>query len=195
MSNRTATILAIGLVASIIALPLISQATNYAGQQLRDIKSLSQADIEDLQNGRGWGLAKPAELNGLPGPVHLLEYKSELQLSESQIKAITAIYETMNNQAKQLGRQYIDQERVLEQYLIEPDISEERLHAQILSNAKLHGELRYAHLRAHLQTPAILNAAQIEKYNMLRGYGSGDPCDSPPSGHDVTMWKKHNNCS
>lgn len=195
MPNRITTLLVTGLAASIIALPQNIQATNYSGQQNRAIKSLSQSDIEDLENGRGWGLAKPAELNGLPGPVHLLEYEAQLGLSEQQVEAITDIYAMMNEQAKQLGQRYIDQERKLENLLLESDISEDQLQAQVLANAKLLGELRYTHLRAHLQTPEILNAAQIDKYNALRGYSSGSPCDNPPSGHDVAMWKKHNNCS
>jgi len=178
-----------------MAIPLIGQATNYSGQQNRDIKSLSQADIDDLENGRGWGLAKPAELNGLPGPTHLLEYKAELELSEKQIDAITNIYAIMNGQAKILGQKYIKQERKLENLLLEPGVSEEQLQAQIHVSAKLRGELRYTHLRAHLKTPNILSVAQIDKYNALRGYVSKNPCDNPPSGHDVTMWKKHNNCS
>lgn len=39
----------------------------YAGMQTREVKSLSAQDIMDLREGRGWGLALPAELNGRPG--------------------------------------------------------------------------------------------------------------------------------
>jgi len=42
----------------------------YAGQEKRQISSLSQQDVDDLLGGKGWGLAKPAELNGYPGPAH-----------------------------------------------------------------------------------------------------------------------------
>lgn len=45
----------------------------YAGQQQRSITSLSADDQLALRAGQGWGLAKPAELNGVPGPLHLLE--------------------------------------------------------------------------------------------------------------------------
>jgi hypothetical protein len=55
-------------------------------------------------------------------------------------------------------------------------------------------ELRYVHLVTHLETSSILTPQQIEKYNRLRGYGSGDPCKNIPQGHDAEMWKKHNNC-
>lgn len=45
----------------------------YSGFEAREIKSLSEQDIEELRRGGGWGLALPAELNGRPGPAHLLE--------------------------------------------------------------------------------------------------------------------------
>jgi len=38
----------------------------YAGQETREIRTLSEEDIRQLQKGEGWGLAKAAELNGLP---------------------------------------------------------------------------------------------------------------------------------
>ncbi len=47
-------------------------ASKYSGQEKRTIKSLSPDDIAELERGGGWGLAKAAELNGLPGPAHLI---------------------------------------------------------------------------------------------------------------------------
>src|SRR5210317_2643476 len=73
--------------------------SSYAGQEDREIKSLSESDIEELKNGRGWGLAKAAELNGVPGPAHLLEMKSEIALSKDQVKKIEAIYKEMKRKA------------------------------------------------------------------------------------------------
>ena len=58
-----------------------SYKSKYVGQEKREIKSLSESDIEELKNGGGWGLAKAAELNGVPGPVHLLEMKKEIGLN------------------------------------------------------------------------------------------------------------------
>src|SRR6266540_3233648 len=46
---------------------LAAQTSPYAGQQTREIKSLSAQDIDDLLNARGMALAKAAELNGYPG--------------------------------------------------------------------------------------------------------------------------------
>jgi hypothetical protein len=45
-----------------------SSPISYAGQQTRSIKAVSEEDIASLLNGKGMGMAKPAELNGYPGP-------------------------------------------------------------------------------------------------------------------------------
>ena len=57
----------------------------YAGQEAREIPTLSEEDIRQLQDGEGWGLAKAAELNGVPGPAHLLEIADQgmIELSKS----------------------------------------------------------------------------------------------------------------
>jgi dienelactone hydrolase len=47
--------------------------------QARPIKAPSDQQIADLQAGRGMGLALPAELNGYPGPSHLLELSDKLE--------------------------------------------------------------------------------------------------------------------
>ena len=59
-------------------------ASPYAGLETREIKALSPEQIEDLRAGRGMGLALAAELNGYPGPVHVIELVAPLALSEAQ---------------------------------------------------------------------------------------------------------------
>ena len=59
-------------------------ATEYKGQEDRAIKSLSFEDIESIKSGDGWGMAKPAELNGYPGPRHALDLAEELNLTTDQ---------------------------------------------------------------------------------------------------------------
>src|SRR5690349_61947 len=56
----------------------------YAGQQSRSVKALAEEDIAALQNGDGMGMAKAAELNGYPGPRHVLALVTELRLTEAQ---------------------------------------------------------------------------------------------------------------
>ena len=48
------------------------------------MKSLSDQQLSDLRAGRGMGMALPAELNGYPGPVHVLELADALGLTPEQ---------------------------------------------------------------------------------------------------------------
>ena len=75
-------ILAIGFVVFVSG-TAVAQSP-YAGMQTRTIKSLSNEQIADLKAGRGMGLALAAELNGYPGPIHLLELSEKLELSADQ---------------------------------------------------------------------------------------------------------------
>jgi Spy/CpxP family protein refolding chaperone len=166
----------------------------YAGEEARVIKSLSAKDIDDLLNGRGWGLARPAELNGVPGPAHLLEMKSEINLSAEQVSAIEVIWSEMNQNARRLGEHYVALERELNEQFATGQITSDTLKTLLLKIATVQTELRYTHLFAHLQASPILKPAQVALYNRLRGYSSDDPCLNIPEGHDPNMWKKHNNC-
>ena len=171
-----------------------SHKSKYAGEEKREIKSLSAADIEELQNGKGWGLAKAAELNGVPGPVHLLEMKEEIDLNAEQIRAIKDLYSKMKQEAVPLGLELIELERELNNHFANRTITDEILRQILQKIAQVHRQLRYVHLSTHLKTPDILQSEQIILYNKLRGYSSDDPCENVPKGHDPEMWKKHNNC-
>lgn len=171
-----------------------SHTSGYAGQESRTIKSLSEDDIEELRAGSGWGLAKAAELNGVPGPLHLLEMKDQIDLSSDQVKSIEKLFKEMNKAAVELGAELIEKERLLELRFQNdiPDATE--LELLLTDIGQTRSSLRFVHLSAHLKTPDILSANQISKYNQLRGYSSDDPCLNVPEGHDSTMWKKHNGC-
>ncbi len=171
-----------------------SHKSKYAGEEKRKIKSLSATDIVELQNGKGWGLAKAAELNGLPGPSHLLEMKEEIDLSAKQILAIEDIYSKMQQEAVPLGLELIELERELNNHFANRTITNELLLQILQKIARVHRQLRYVHLSTHLKTPDILKSKQITLYNRLRRYSSDDPCENVPKGHDPEMWKKHNNC-
>ena len=171
-----------------------SHKSKYVGEEKREIKSLSESDIEELENGKGWGFAKAAELNGVPGPIHLLEMKKEIRLSSEQIQKIEDIYQKMKKQAIPLGLELIELERRLNNHFANRTITDNLLHELLGEIVQVRKKLRYAHLSAHLKTPDILTFEQITLYNELRGYSSNDPCDNIPEGHDPEMWKKHHNC-
>ena len=192
----------VSFVILMLALVVITQAGNaqhshvspYAGQEKRAIKSLSPDDIAELRRGGGWGLAKAAELNGVPGPVHLLEMKEEIALDDGQIAAITDVYQEMKAKAIQQGEALIEFERQLEDHFQNRTITDEILRSSLDAIAQTRKELRYTHLAAHLKMPNILSPEQIEKYNALRGYSNSDSCANIPQGHDAAMWRKHHRC-
>ena len=194
---RTITVFVLMLMCSATA-PLAQHhqhASKYAGQEVREIKSLSADDMEELKRGGGWGLAKAAELNGVPGPIHLLELKSKIPLSPEQVASLTKVYEEMRQQAVKLGGELIDLERKLDQSFQKRSITDSSLHELLREISRVRMQLRYAHLAAHLKTPKILSEAQIARYNQLRGYGQKDPCASVPARHNPAMWRKHHGCN
>ncbi len=157
----------------------------YAGQDQRQIKSLSARDIDDLLNGRGWGLAKAAELNGLPGPTHVLELRAEMKLTEPQMAAIQELFDDMKKQAIPHGVRLVEQERQLDLGFAAGDMSEARLKRQLAEIAGTLAELRFVHLATHLKTVDVLTKDQILIYNKLRGYQTA-PGDRKAGGHTHT---------
>jgi len=169
---KTRSILLI-LAACAVAVPVLADAPMppYAGQQARPIKALSDEDIAALRKGEGMGFAKAAELNGYPGPAHVLTLAQELKLTEAQRQQVQAIFDRMSAAAKPLGAELIERERGLDQLFAKGDITPDRLSAETTEIAELQGRLRSVHLAAHLETRALLNPEQIALYQQLRGYG------------------------
>jgi Spy/CpxP family protein refolding chaperone len=142
----------------------------YAEETGRQIKSLSEADIDELMRGGGWGLAKPAELNGYPGPSHLLSMKDEIGLTEEQVGRVQSIFDDMQRRAIQEGQTFVAAERGLDAVFKDRSVAESQLPALIDNAEESRSRLRMIHLSAHLEVTAILTAEQIAKYNELRGY-------------------------
>ena len=178
MKPRT---LVLVLAACALAVPVLANTPSpYAGQQARSIKALSDRDIAALLKGEGMGLAKAAELNGYPGPAHVLSLATQPGLTESQLAQVTVIRDRMSAAAKPLGAQLIDRERALDQLFAKGEITPDRLAAETAAIGELQGRLRSVHLAAHLETRAALNPDQTALYQRLRGYGS--PA-TPPHHH------------
>lgn len=171
-----------------------SHQSKYAGEQERTIKNLSADDIKAIRNGEGWGLAKPAELNGYPGPLHVLQMADEIALSDTQREEVEVLYEDMRSKAILAGERYLMAETELDMAFLEGTVDAESLTELVDSSATALGALRNVHLQAHLKMMHILTQEQIKRYNMLRGY-TGDPCSAVPQGHDPVMWRKHNGCT
>jgi hypothetical protein len=160
-------------VASLMSVAAIAQSP-YTGQQTRPIKALSDAQVADLKAGRGMGLALPAELNGYPGPSHVLENADVLGLTVEQRESTKVLFEAMKAEAIPVGTQLIDQEARLDQLFAQRLITPATLTVVTADIGATQARLRETHLKYHLAMMTILNAAQIEKYQAIRGYSRGE---------------------
>jgi hypothetical protein len=145
----------------------------YAGMQARSVKAFSDEQVADLQAGRGMGLALTAELNGYPGPSHVLEHADALKLTDAQRAGIKRLFETMKAEAIPIGRQLLEQEADLDRRFADRTITADQLAAAVAAIGEVQSRLRATHLKYHLLTPAILTEAQVRRYAELRGYAGG----------------------
>ncbi|GEO18514.1 Spy/CpxP family protein refolding chaperone [Microvirga aerophila] len=145
-------------------------ASPYSGLEQRGVKSLSDEQTADLRAGRGMGLALPAELNGYPGPVHVLELADRLGLTEDQRKRVQDLHAAMKAETVPLGERLIAQETDLDRQFAGKTVTPASLQAATTEIGATQGALRLAHLRHHLSTLDILTPGQISLYGELRGY-------------------------
>jgi hypothetical protein len=130
----------------------------YAGLERRSVKALSDEQIADLRAGRGMGLALPAELNGYPGPVHVLEQAGRLGLSAEQHARVQALYEAMRGEAIPLGERLIAAETDLDRLFAERTVTPDSLVHTTADIGAAQAALRWT--------------AQIKSYAEVRGYSA-----------------------
>jgi len=117
------------LITLTIAAPAIAEDrlnSPYRDQLLTEIRGLTEKEISDLREARGMGLARAAELNGYPGPRHLLdaEREGQLHLTSDQLRTVTELFDAMARDARRVGERLLGQERDLEQELRTGTIAE-----------------------------------------------------------------------
>jgi hypothetical protein len=171
MSRR----LPFAIIASALVVTAAMAQTPYAGMQTRPIKALSEQQVADLKAGRGMGLALAAELNGYPGPSHLLELADRIGLTEVQRSEVKTMFEAMKAEAIPLGERLLAQETALDRLFADRKATPDTLAAATAQIGNTQAKLREAHLKYHLATVAMLDQSQIRRYEELRGYAGGIP--------------------
>lgn len=146
------------------------QASGYAGWQQREIKALSSEQLADLREGRGMGASLPAELNGVPGPLHVLQMAHQLEVGPQQRAVLERITADMQAAAQALGEQVIAAEADLDKAFKAGAADAAYIREATARIGALQGRLRAVHLVAHLQTRQLLSAEQVAAYNVARGY-------------------------
>lgn len=126
------------------------------------------ADREALLNGDGNGMAAYAELNGYPGPKHVLELGEKLQLTPRQKADVRAVYEEMHTRARAIGKMIVKIEEELHYAFNSGMLKGESVEEDAESIGKMRGTLRGVHLSAHVKTKELLTKKQVETYIALR---------------------------
>jgi Spy/CpxP family protein refolding chaperone len=187
MNQFTISLSVAALIVSAVA-SLAQTTSPYAGQEQRSIKALSDREISDLTEARGMGLAKAAELNSYPGPLHVLELANVLDLADTQRAATQSLYATMRERARPLGLRIIEAERDLDQAFVDGTVNTTELRSRLSAIATLQGELRSVHLEVHLAQRAVLTPQQVAKYDALRGYHTN--VAEPPRHQRKEHWRR-----
>lgn len=147
-------------------------AQPYGGLQLRSIKALSTEQIADLRAGRGMGLALAAELNGYPGPLHVVELAAPLGLTDAQLERAQTLFAAMKAETVPLGEALIAAETDLDRQFATRTVTPVSLSAATDAIGAAQGRLRAAHLKYHLAMLEALTPEQVKGYGELRGYGA-----------------------
>lgn len=155
------------------------EASPYAGQEAREIKALAPQRVAGLLSGEGVGYAKAAELNGVPGPRHVLDLADALALTAEQRSAAEASFRRMHEAAVPLGERLVALERELDRAFADRTLDAASLQERTQAIGQVEGALRAVHLRAHLEMLDVLTMHQVHQYSALRGYAEAG---APPGG-------------
>ena len=180
MSFHIRTCIAVAIVAAAISAHAETPAAPYAGQQTRSIKALSDSDMTGLLSGSGAGFAKAAELNGYPGPAHVLELAGSLQLNAEQELATRSLLTAHKARAQSLGVELIAAERELDQLFAQKQADPVAVDRATQQVGLLQARLRFEHLKTHLTQTGLLAPEQVRRYAVLRGYAT-DPGTASPA--------------
>jgi Spy/CpxP family protein refolding chaperone len=140
--------------------------------EARPVKALSDRQVADLRAGRGMGMALPAELNGYPGPLHVLEMADALGLTPEQRERVRGLREAMTAETVPLGERLITEEAALDREFASRTVTPASLDAATAAIGRTQAALRAAHLRYHLTMMEVLTPEQVSRYGELRGYGA-----------------------
>ena len=131
---------------------------------------LTASGVAGLMEGRGMGLAKPAELHSYPGPLHVLEHADALGLTGEQRATAQALRAEVAARAPELGSRIVGMERHLDALFASGEATPQAVDRITGHIARTQGELRALHLRAHLAMRDALTPEQVAAYDRLRGH-------------------------
>jgi hypothetical protein len=173
------------LVAASFALACVSAEAHMvpvcSGERKAEIRSLSPDEVKGHLAGHGMGLARAAEMNGYPGPLHVLELANELALSPAQKKLTEELVAATRAKAIEAGRALVEAERELDELFCTRKATQENVAEAAARVGQRYADARRVHLAAHVRQVAILSPPQVLKYYELRK--QPDLVDAMSHGH------------
>lgn len=134
------------------------------------LSQLSDAQARAYLAGHEYGLGRSAAVHHFPSPVTVLTLTPQLVLFQDQSDPVKAIVERTRAKVVELGRQLVDQETKIDHALEAEEPDQAALEVMIRESARLQGELRLAHIKAHVDTKKLLRPDQLTRYGAMSGH-------------------------
>jgi Spy/CpxP family protein refolding chaperone len=173
-------------IAALVALAgtaLANDRSPYVDLESRGIKALSADETRGLLGGEGMAQSLAAELNGYPGPRHVIELADRLDLTPEQHQRASALEAEMKAAAVALGRAVLELEGELDRAFLSRGVDRATIDRLTTAIGAKRAALRAVHLHAHLAMAEALRPEQRTRYMTLRGYGAGGPHGGSPHQH------------
>jgi Spy/CpxP family protein refolding chaperone len=147
---------------AVVVAVLVLLSTTVAGAQT------VPPDRSALEKGEGAGMGMLAEMNGYPGPKHLLDLYDSLRMGPGQVQRIASLYEEMRAAALGKGEMIIAKEEELDDLFGSGRAEEASVRKLASEIGRMRGELRAIHLTAHLKAWGLLTEEQRVRYKAIR---------------------------
>src|SRR5260221_11508921 len=108
------------------------------------------------------GLARPAELNGYPGPAHVLEMAEQIGLTAEQKVRTQSLFDSMQSNAAAAGRGLVEEERALDRFFATRAVAPGKLSAGLEKIAAVQGKVGGGQLEVHRGQAAMRTRARRE---------------------------------
>jgi len=146
----------------------MAQTENAVSNEQSPVRSLKTEEYNAYLNGTDLTRRSYiAELNHYPLPDKVVQYKKELDLSPSQVTAITAVVKFLQMKKKEIGQSVIRNEKMLDSLFRTKKIDEGTVIFYGNRYGLYEGEYRTAVLQACYKTRNLLTERQIKKFETL----------------------------
>jgi hypothetical protein len=133
------------------------------------VKTISPQQYNALMKGEDlYGMSTVADLNSYPSPEEALKYKSEIDLSPTQVAALTKINTELRRKKIEMGNFIVTNETKLDNLFKAKRINESDLIFYTNRYGLYQGELRNAILQAAVKTWQLLSPGQLNKLQAFK---------------------------